>query len=184
MACAQRLNQPLTAAHSPPLTEELATQAAAYLTLLQESNARTNLTAIRGKEDISAATSSDTPNKPWPTLPIIILQPGIMDTTRPPQRGNPHRYRSRIRMKTPTNRRKSCTNPAYSALNSSHNLSVINRIRAKTRYTTRFLARPSSPLHPINRPNRGRLVPVHPQRGVSLRTRRAHAQCPTASTSS
>ena len=112
MACAQRLNQPLTAAHSPPLTEELATQAAAYLTLLQESNARTNLTAIRGKEDISAATSSDTPNKPWPTLPIIILQPGIMDTTRPPQRGNPHRYRSRIRMKTPTNRRKSCTNRA------------------------------------------------------------------------
>jgi hypothetical protein len=35
MACAQRLNQFLTAAHAPPLTEELATQAAAYLTLLQ-----------------------------------------------------------------------------------------------------------------------------------------------------
>jgi 16S rRNA G527 N7-methylase RsmG len=47
MACAQRLNQPLTTAHSPPLTEELATQTAAYLTLLQKSNTRTNLTAIR-----------------------------------------------------------------------------------------------------------------------------------------
>ena len=79
---------------------------------------------------------------------------------------------------------KSCTNPAYSALNSSHNLSAINRIRARTTYTTRFLAHPSSPLHPINRPNRRSLVPIHPQRGVSLRTRRAHAQCPTASTSS
>ena len=140
------------------------------------------------KQASLAATSSDTPNQPWPHVADNYSPTGhngynASTSARKPtpiqvenQDEDPHKPTQIVH--------KSCTNPAYSALNSSHNLSAINRIRARTTYTTRFLAHPSSPLHPINRPNRGRLVPVHPQRGVSLRTRRAHAQCPTASTSS
>jgi len=52
MASAQRLNQLLTAANSPPLTEEQGTQFTAYLTLLQKWNARTNLAAIRDEVGI------------------------------------------------------------------------------------------------------------------------------------
>ena len=49
---AQRLNQLLTEANSPPLDPDLAARFAAYLTLLKKWNARTNLTAIRDDEGI------------------------------------------------------------------------------------------------------------------------------------
>jgi len=47
-----RLNQLLVESNSSPLTEEQAEKFAAYLTLLQKWNARTNLTAIRDEEGI------------------------------------------------------------------------------------------------------------------------------------
>jgi 16S rRNA (guanine527-N7)-methyltransferase len=47
-----RLNQLLEASGHPPLTPETAEKFAAYLTLLQKWNARTNLTAIRDEEGI------------------------------------------------------------------------------------------------------------------------------------
>jgi 16S rRNA (guanine527-N7)-methyltransferase len=49
---ANRLNQFLTESGHPPLALETAEKFAAYLTLLQKWNARTNLTAIRDEEGI------------------------------------------------------------------------------------------------------------------------------------
>jgi 16S rRNA (guanine527-N7)-methyltransferase len=49
---ANRLNQLLTESGHPPLTPETAEKFAAYLSLLQKWNARTNLTAIRDEEGI------------------------------------------------------------------------------------------------------------------------------------
>ena len=49
---ANRLNHLLTESGHPPLAPETAEKFAAYLTLLQKWNARTNLTAIRDEEGI------------------------------------------------------------------------------------------------------------------------------------
>jgi 16S rRNA (guanine527-N7)-methyltransferase len=49
---ANRLNQLLTESGHPPLAAETAGKFAAYLTLLQKWNVRTNLTAIRDEEGI------------------------------------------------------------------------------------------------------------------------------------
>src|SRR5580693_7331883 len=52
MPPADRLNQLLQESGQPPLAPEIAEKFAAYLTLLQKWNARTNLTAIRDEEGI------------------------------------------------------------------------------------------------------------------------------------
>ena len=64
------------------------------------------------KQASSAATPSDTPNQPWPHVADNYSPTGHNGYNASSQRGNPLQYRSRIRMKTPTNRRKSCTNRA------------------------------------------------------------------------
>jgi 16S rRNA (guanine527-N7)-methyltransferase len=93
-----RLNQLLTAAGSPPLTEEHGAKFAAYLVLLQKWNSRTNLTAIRDEEGIlsrhfleSILAARLLPKNVsnlldfgsgagFPGLPIAILRPEISVT--------------------------------------------------------------------------------------------------------
>ena len=95
---AQRLNQLLLAANSPPLAEAQSEQFAAYLTLLQKWNAKTNLTAIRDAEGIqsrhfleSILCARSLPENVstlldfgsgagFPGLPIAILRPEIAVT--------------------------------------------------------------------------------------------------------
>lgn len=98
MASTDRLNDLLSQAGSPSLTEEQSVKLTAYLTLLQKWNARTNLTAIRDEEGIlsrhfleSILTAHHlTENVSnlldfgsgagFPGLPIAILRPEIAVT--------------------------------------------------------------------------------------------------------
>lgn len=93
-----RLNQLLTEAGSPPLDIKVSEKFAAYLTLLQKWNARTNLTAIRDEEGILSrhflesilcaralpvgiATLLDFGSGAgFPGLPIALLRPEIAVT--------------------------------------------------------------------------------------------------------
>jgi 16S rRNA (guanine527-N7)-methyltransferase len=95
---AARLNQLLTGAGSPPLTEEQSETFAGYLALLQKWNARTNLTAIRDEEGIlrrhfleSILCARKLPRNTvslldfgsgagFPGLPIALLRPEIAVT--------------------------------------------------------------------------------------------------------
>jgi 16S rRNA (guanine527-N7)-methyltransferase len=93
-----RLNQLLTESGSTPLTPDLEHKFAAYLTLLQKWNAKTNLTAIRDEESIltrhflesilaaralpiGIATLLDFGSGAgFPGLPIALLRPEITVT--------------------------------------------------------------------------------------------------------
>jgi 16S rRNA (guanine527-N7)-methyltransferase len=95
---ANRLNQLLTESGHPPLTPETAEKFAAYLTLLQKWNARTNLTAIRDEEGIlsrhfleSILCAHKLPQgivslldfgsgAGFPGIPIALIRPGLSVT--------------------------------------------------------------------------------------------------------
>ena len=93
-----RLNQLLEAAGHPPLAAETSEKFAAYLTLLQKWNAKTNLTAIRDEEGILSrhflesilcATALPTgiatlldfgSGAGFPGIPIALMRPEIQVT--------------------------------------------------------------------------------------------------------
>src|ERR1700733_7476975 len=95
---AHRLNQLLTESGHPPLTPETTEKFAAYLTLLQKWNARTNLTSIRDEEGIlrrhfleSILCAHQLPQKivslldfgsgaGFPGIPIALIRPEISVT--------------------------------------------------------------------------------------------------------
>jgi 16S rRNA (guanine527-N7)-methyltransferase len=95
---ANRLNQLLTESGHPPLTPETAEKFAAYLSLLQKWNARTNLTAIRDEEGIlsrhfleSILCAHKLPQgivslldfgsgAGFPGIPIALIRPGLSVT--------------------------------------------------------------------------------------------------------
>ena len=95
---ATRLNQLLQASGHPPLPPETAEKFAAYLTLLQKWNAKTNLTAIRDEEGIlsrhfleSILCAHALPAEiqtlldfgsgaGFPGIPIALMHPGLAVT--------------------------------------------------------------------------------------------------------